>query len=150
MLQIRLLAWSLGMGIVVTSSLYGSFSHADPLKAGPTSMGSTLSGITAPPVLAIVRGMESRQLSFASVTGETAMVLRTIPTLSTQIAVGDTTFIPYLGAGFGGGYATEFDRSLHTLSAASSGFSSTTPGLRNLFGPHLVPNEVQLGIRFPF
>lgn len=78
------------------------------------------------------------------------MALRTIPTISAQFAVGRTTMIPYLGAGFGGGYATEFDRSLHTLPVTASGLSSTTVGLRNLFGPHLVPNEVQLGIRLPF
>jgi hypothetical protein len=58
--------------------------------------------------------------------------------------------MPYLGAGFGGGYTTEFDRSLHTLPGALSDPHSTSTGLRNLLGPHLVPNEVQLGIRFPF
>lgn len=56
--------------------------------------------------------------------------------------------MPYIGAGFGGGYATELDRSLNTTQSASYGSLNT--GLKNLFGPQLIPNEVQLGVRFPF
>ncbi len=56
--------------------------------------------------------------------------------------------MPYVGAGFGGGYATELDRSLNTAQSASSGSFNT--GVKNLFGQQLIPNEVQLGIRFPF
>jgi hypothetical protein len=56
--------------------------------------------------------------------------------------------VPYIGAGFGGGYATELDRSLNTVPSASSGSLNT--GSKNLFEQPLIPNEVQLGIRFPF
>jgi hypothetical protein len=56
--------------------------------------------------------------------------------------------MPYIGAGFSGGYATELDRSLNTVQSASS--SPFNAGLKNLFGQQLLPNEVQLGIRFPF
>lgn len=150
MRQVRLFIWSLGVGIVVTSSLCGALSLADPLKVGPTPMGVALSGTMVPSALVRAGDVESKPTSSLSIVGETAMALRTIPTLSAQIAVGRTTVIPYLGAGFGGGYATEFDRSLHTLPVAFSNPNSTTVGLRNLFGPYLVPNEVQLGIRFPF
>ncbi|MBI5671861.1 MAG: hypothetical protein HZC50_01020, partial [Nitrospirae bacterium] len=72
------------------------------------------------------------------------------PSLSKQIVVGGAKLMPYIGAGFGGGYLTEFDRSLHASPSFASSFGSTNAGLRSLLGPHLIPNEVQLGIRFPF
>jgi hypothetical protein len=84
----------------------------------------------------------------AAVPAENGLVLRTLPTVSKPISVGGTTLVPYIGAGFGGGYATELDRSLNTAQSASSGSLNT--GLKNLFGPQLIPNEVQLGVRFPF
>ncbi len=86
----------------------------------------------------------------ASVPVERAVFLRTVPSLSKQILVGGAKLMPYIGAGFGGGYLTEFDRFLHASPSFSSSSGSTNAGLRSLFGPHLIPNEVQLGIRFPF
>lgn len=78
-------------------------------------------------------------------------VLRNIPTVSKPISLGGRTLVPYIGAGFGGGYATEFDRALNPAAAASSSFSdSSNAGSRSLVGQNLIPNEVQLGIRFPF
>jgi hypothetical protein len=79
---------------------------------------------------------------------ENGLVLRTVPTLSKQLSVGGTMLVPYIGAGFGGGYATELDRSLTSAPSASSG--SFNAGQKNLFGPQLIPNEVQVGVRFPF
>ena len=150
MCQVRLIIWFLVVGILSVWSLFGSRSLADPLKAELSPMGAAFSGPMASSILARAKEAESRQTPSLSAVGETAMAMRTIPTISAQFAVGRTTMIPYLGAGFGGGYATEFDRSLHTLPVTASGLSLTTVGLRNLFGPHLVPNEVQLGIRLPF
>ena len=86
----------------------------------------------------------------AFLTVERLGFLRAVPSLSKQISVGGTTLMPYIGAGFGGGYVTEFDRSLHASPSLSSSSSSTNAGLRSLFGPHLIPNEVHLGIRVPF
>jgi hypothetical protein len=83
-------------------------------------------------------------------TVESMGLLRAVPSLTKQIAVGGTKLMPYIGAGFGGGYLTEFDRSLHAPPSFSSSSGSTNAGLRSLFGQHLIPNEVQLGIRFPF
>lgn len=78
-------------------------------------------------------------------------VLRNIPTVSKPISLGGRTLVPYIGAGFGGGYATEFDRALNPAAAASSSSSdSSNAGSRSLVGQNLIPNEVQLGIRFPF
>jgi hypothetical protein len=90
----------------------------------------------------------ARPMPSVPLSAENVLVLRTIPTLSKPILVGGTTLVPYIGAGFGGGYATELDRSLNTAPSASSG--SFNAGPKNLFGQQLVPNEVQLGIRFPF
>jgi hypothetical protein len=82
---------------------------------------------------------------------EGALVLRNIPTVSKPISVGGTTLVPYIGAGFGGGYTTELDRSIHAAPSGSSMPSGATiGGPKDLLGQHLMPNEVQLGIRFPF
>lgn len=78
------------------------------------------------------------------------VVQRAVPSLSKQVSVGGTKLMPYIGAGFGGGYVTELDRSLHASPSFSSSFGSTNGELRGLFGQHLIPNEVQLGIRVPF
>ncbi|MBL8075622.1 MAG: hypothetical protein JNL29_14735 [Nitrospira sp.] len=78
------------------------------------------------------------------------MVLRTIPSLSTEVSVSGLTLVPYVAAGFGGGYVTERDRALHTVPSTSLAPASTAIGLRNFVGPHLIPNEVHLGIRVPF
>ncbi|MGE3154583.1 MAG: hypothetical protein AB7G48_06330 [Nitrospiraceae bacterium] len=74
----------------------------------------------------------------------TARMLREPPTISGEIQVGDQTLIPYLGAGFGGGYATEQDRMLSqdpTLQQKSI--------LGNTTGGYL-PNEFHMGLRIPF
>jgi len=61
------------------------------------------------------------------------------------LQVREQTLIPYVGAGFGGGYMTERDRAL-----------GPGPGLpqQNLSGDSLgkgmMPNEFQMGIRIPF
>ncbi|BFU93201.1 MAG: hypothetical protein NTAFB01_43880 [Nitrospira sp.] len=87
----------------------------------------------------------------AIVPGENGLALRTLPTLSKPISVGGRTFVPYIGAGFGGGYATEFDRALNPAASVSSSSSdSSQAGSKSLLGQNLIPNEVQLGIRFPF
>lgn len=92
-----------------------------------------------------------RPMPPAIVPEENEFVLRNIPTLSKPISVGGRMLVPYIGAGFGGGYATEFDRALNPAGSASSSSSgSSNAEVRNLLGQHLIPNEVQLGIRFPF
>jgi hypothetical protein len=87
----------------------------------------------------------------AAVPAENGFVLRNIPTVSKPISVGGQTLVPYIGAGFGGGHATELDRALNAApSALSSSSGSSNVGSRSLLGQNLIPNEVQLGIRFPF
>ncbi len=75
----------------------------------------------------------------------TATVFRDVPSISGQYSVGGTTLMPYLGAGFGSGYASERDRSLN--SPLSPNLDS---GLRSQFGQSFAPNEFQMGIRIPF
>jgi hypothetical protein len=74
-----------------------------------------------------------------------ATVLRDVPSISGRYSVGGTTLMPYLGAGFGSGYASELDRSLNSPLS-----TSTDTGLRSQFGQSLTPNELQMGIRIPF
>ena len=88
----------------------------------------------APPI-----GAPASQLSAAST------IFRDLPSLNGRYSVGQTTILPYVGAGFGAGYTSELDRSMGGGSTLQ-----TDPGLRNLFGPSLTPNEFQMGIRIPF
>ncbi len=71
-------------------------------------------------------------------------VVRQVPSLTGRITVGAKTLLPYIGAGFGGGYATERDRALNGASPLGS-----VP-LDRSGAVGLLPNEVQMGIRFPF
>jgi hypothetical protein len=93
-----------------------------------------------------LRGQTPSALSQISATNDQRSDLfRQAPTLSRRLRVSEQTLIPYVGAGFGGGYVTERDRAL-----------SPQPILpqQNLFGESLgkgmMPNEFQMGIRIPF
>jgi hypothetical protein len=72
-------------------------------------------------------------------------VFRDIPSLSGNSLGGGSKLTPYIGAGFGSGYASDLDRSL-------SGGASTQAdsGSRSHFGQGLTPSEFQMGIRIPF
>lgn len=72
-------------------------------------------------------------------------VFRDIPSISGRYSVGGRVIMPYLGAGFGGGYASELNRSLTGPPPAQ-----TDLGLRSQFGQGISPNEFQLGLRIPF
>lgn len=145
MFQTRIILWSLGMSIAM--SVGGSLSHADTLSRdehsaiGPVI--STARVSSDPSAL----GAAARQESSVAMSVENVVILRTLPTVSKQILVGGTTLLPYIGAGFGGGYVTELDRSLNSASSISS--NTFNSGLKNL-SQGLLPNEVQLGVRFPF
>lgn len=72
-------------------------------------------------------------------------VFHDIPSISSRYSVGGTTLMPYLGAGFGSGYASQLDRSLN-----NSPSLQTDSSFRSLFGQGLAPNEFQMGVRIPF
>lgn len=71
--------------------------------------------------------------------------VRDIPSISGRYAIGGRTLLPYIGAGFSGGYGSEFNRSLAGVLPTQSDF-----GLRSQFGQSVSPNEFQLGVRIPF
>ena len=71
-------------------------------------------------------------------------VFRDIPSISGDYLGGGPKLRPYIGAGFGGGYAADLDRS---VSANSSLMHS---GSRSYFGQGVTPSEFQMGIRIPF
>jgi hypothetical protein len=72
-------------------------------------------------------------------------MFRDIPSISGRYSVGGRTIMPYLGAGFGGGYTSELNRSLTGPPPVQSDV-----GLRSPLGQGLSPNEFQLGLRIPF
>jgi len=72
-------------------------------------------------------------------------IFRDIPSISGRYSVGGRTIMPYLGAGFGGGYTSELNRSL-----TGPPLPQSDVGLRSPLGQGLSPNEFQLGLRIPF
>jgi hypothetical protein len=72
-------------------------------------------------------------------------IFRDIPSISRDSPGGGTWLTPYIGAGFGSGYASDLDRSLNGRSS-----TQTDSGSRNHFGQGLTPSELQIGIRIPF
>lgn len=76
---------------------------------------------------------------------QTATIFRDVPSISKRYSVGGTTLMPYVGAGFGSGYASQLDRSLN-----SPMLPNVETGLRSQFGQSFTPNEFQMGLRIPF
>ena len=150
MLLVRVIRGSSGVGIMILLSLWGALSYAGTTKDGSAPKGPAHLGIAGPSVLAPTGEVELKQAPSVSLVGESGMALRTTPALSTQISVSGLTLVPYVAAGFGGGYVTERDRVLHTVPSASFLSSQPPAGLRSLLGLHFIPNEVHLGIRVPF
>jgi hypothetical protein len=71
--------------------------------------------------------------------------VRDVPSISGRYAIGGRTLLPYIGAGFSGGYSSELNRSLSGVPPTQSDL-----GLRSQFGQSVSPNEFQLGVRIPF
>lgn len=149
MRQMRTIGWSMAITIAMSVSVCWSLSHADTITDGRSAMElATSNTMTSSTPIATAAEAIVKPMPSPAVPIENGLVLRTLPTVSKPISVGGTTLVPYIGAGFGGGYTTELDRSLNTAQSASSG--SFNAGPKNLFGQQLIPNEVQLGVRFPF
>ncbi|MBX3332404.1 MAG: hypothetical protein KF722_18550, partial [Nitrospira sp.] len=143
--QTQTIRWSMAISIAMTVSVCWSLSYAGTIGDGHSAIEPTTPNMMTSST-PIATEVLARPLPSAAVPIENGLVLRTLPSVSKPISMGGTTLVPYIGAGFGGGYATELDRSLDSASSFSS--SLFNPGLKN-FGQSLVPNEVQLGIRFP-
>ena len=139
-----LLGVGLGIGIGVGLPLPYAGADGDRLSV----IGASDSDMMTP--TAIVTETAKPWVPSASMPGEGKVLIRTLPNVSKQISVAGTTLVPYIGAGFRGGYATDFDRLLSpALSNPVSSSNSTDVGLGSLAG-QMMPNEVQVGIRFPF
>jgi len=72
-------------------------------------------------------------------------MFRDVPSISGRYSLGGKALMPYVGVGFGGGYASEFDQSL-----AAPVPMQVEPGFRSQFGQVSTPNEFQMGLRIPF
>jgi len=68
-----------------------------------------------------------------------------VPSISRPYSLRGRTIIPYLGAGFNGGFRSEFDRSIGPPPP-----TQTEPGVQSQFGQAYAPNEFQMGLRIPF
>jgi len=77
--------------------------------------------------------------------GDSSLSFRDIPSISGRYSVGGKTIAPYVGAGFGGGYTSEFNRTL-----ANPSPMQTDQVFRSQFGQVSSPNEFQMGLRIPF
>jgi len=77
--------------------------------------------------------------------GDSSLNFRDIPSISGRYSVGGKTIAPYVGAGFGGGYTSEFNRTL-----ANPSPMQTDQVFRSQFGQVSSPNEFQMGLRIPF
>ncbi len=98
------------------------------------------------PALAELRSHTQGEVVYVPATNERrAELFRQSPVLSGRLRVSEQTVIPYIGAGFGGGFVTERDRALNPQPTLSQ---------QNLFGDSMgksmMPNEFQMGIRIPF
>jgi hypothetical protein len=138
--------WLLGAGIAGSISLSVSLPYAGATGDGQSVIGDSDVVRTAPAAAETDKKWDSS----TSIPGDATALLRTLPSVSKPISMGRTTLMPYIGAGFSGGYATEVDRSLNTApSTPLSSSGITDVGLKSLTG-QMIPNEVQVGIRFPF
>ncbi|MDR4470494.1 MAG: hypothetical protein MRJ68_19710 [Nitrospira sp.] len=138
----------LGIGFTISISFCAVLPYAGAAGDRLSVIASSDSDMMTP--TAIVTETDKRWVPSASMPGDGKVLIRTLPNVSKQISVGGTTLVPYIGAGFRGGYATDFDHLLSpALSSPVSLSSSTDVGFRSLAG-QMIPNEVQVGIRFPF
>ncbi len=135
------------MNMVVTSSKTGQAAHVIfftcLLVGAGVGYAESLPGVSA---LAELRSqVQGEAPQIPVITDSRLDLFRQAPVLSGRLRVSEQTLIPYIGAGFGGGYVTERDRAL-----------SPQPALpqQNLFGESMgksmMPNEFQMGIRIPF
>ena len=72
-------------------------------------------------------------------------LIRQTPTLSGRLQLSQQTLIPFVGAGFGGGFVTERDKAM-----GSSSMFPQQSLLGESLGKGMMPNEFQMGIRIPF
>ena len=128
---IRMLFLLLAAGCVLSAGVRQASADS------PSSPGSSLAELRSP--------SQGEVVYVPAFNEQRADLFRQSPVLSGRLRVNEQTLIPYIGAGFGGGYVTERDRALNP--------QPTLPQ-QNLFGDSMgkgmMPNEFQMGIRIPF
>jgi len=123
-----------------------SFSRVVAARDGSAALGSLpASAIGTVDYYGLKNDVVGHALPVPSGSSTTSNVFRDIPSISGDYSGGGTRLMPYIGAGFGSGYASDFDRS---LSGRPS--TQTDSGSRSHFGQGLTPSEFQIGIRIPF
>lgn len=123
-----------------------SFSRVEAARDGSAAPGSlTAAAIGKMDDSALKNDVVGQAPSIPPGLSTPSNVFRDIPSISGDYSGGGTKLIPYIGAGFGSGYASDLDRS---LSGRPS--TQTDSGSRSHFGQGLAPSEFQFGIRIPF
>jgi hypothetical protein len=123
-----------------------SFSRVVAARDGSAALGSLpASAIGTVDYYGLKNDVVGQALPVPSGSSTTSNVFRDIPSISGDYSGAGTKLMPYIGAGFGSGYASDFDRS---LSGRPS--TQTDSGSRSHFGQGLTPSEFQFGIRIPF
>jgi hypothetical protein len=120
-----------------------SFSRAGAASDGSVAPGSLTAGAIGKVDDSAMKNDVVGQAPPGSLTPSN--VFRDIPSISGDYSVGGTRLKPYIGAGFGSGYASDLDRSLNGGSS-----TQTDSGSRRLFEQGLTSSEFQMGIRIPF
>ena len=123
-----------------------SFSRVVAARDGSAALGSLpASAIGTVDYYGLKNDVVGHALPVPSGSSTTSNVFRDIPSISGDYSGGGTKLMPYIGAGFGSGYASDLDRS---ISGRPS--TQTDSGSRSHFGQGLTPSEFQIGIRIPF
>jgi hypothetical protein len=123
-----------------------SFSRVEAARDGSVTPGSlTASAIGTVDYSAPKNDVVSQAPSIPPGLSTPSNVFRDIPSISGDYSGGGTKLMPYIGAGFGSGYASDLDRSLSVRPS-----TQIDSGSRSHFGQGLTPSEFQIGIRIPF
>jgi len=90
-----------------------SFSRVVAARDGSAALGSLpASAIGTVDYYGLKNDVVGHALPVPSGSSTTSNVFRDIPSISGDYSGGGTRLMPYIGAGFGSGYASDFDRSL--------------------------------------
>jgi hypothetical protein len=114
------------------------FSPAESCLASPVLTGNSMNSSS-------LQGKNAADIPTPSAGSSVGPLFRDVPSLSGRYTLRGMTFLPYIGAGFSGGYASEFDRAL-----TPNPQPQPNANIGGLSGQGMVPNEFQMGIRIPF
>ena len=134
----------MGLAMVLVAVLVisiHSIAASEPVMAAAALGNSSSQGTSS----TLKDGVPSQPPLAAPSAAASSADIRDIPSVTGRYSIGGRTLWPYIGAGFSGGYSSEFGRSLAVVPPSQNDF-----GLRSQFGQSVSPNEFQLGVRIPF